>query len=79
MNRDEILNRVTEIFRDVFDDDTIELTEETTAADIEDWDSLSHLTLISAVEDAFHYKFSMKDVLGMENVGAMLTILENRK
>lgn len=76
MKREEILEKVTGIFRDVFDDDSIVITDETTATDIEDWDSLTHITLVSEIEDAFDYKFSMKDVLGMKNVGEMLDILE---
>ncbi len=78
MTRNEIAEKVTEIFRDVFDDDSIVISDETTAADIEDWDSLTHITLISEIEDAFDIKFSMKDVLGMKNVGEMLDILENK-
>ncbi len=77
MNRSEIKEKVTEIFRDVFDDESIEITDETTAADIEDWDSLTHITLISEVESAFGLKFGMKDVIGMKNVGEMLDILES--
>ena len=77
MTREEILDKVTEIFRDVFDDDTIVVTEEMTAADIEDWDSLTHITLISEVENAFDFTFAMKDVLGMKNVGEMLDIIQN--
>ena len=76
MTRDEILEKATDIFRDVFDDDTIVITPETTAADIEDWDSLTHITLIAEIEDEFDYKFSMKDILGMKNVGEMLDLLE---
>ncbi len=76
MTRNEILEKVTGIFRDVFDDDSIVITDETVAADIEDWDSLTHITLISEIEDGFNCKFSMKDVLGMKNVGEMLDILE---
>ena len=79
MNRNEILEKTTEIFHDVFDDDSIVITDETTAADIEDWDSLTHITLIAEIEDAFNYKFSMKEVLGMKNVGEMLDILEKQK
>ena len=77
MSREEILRKVNEIFWNVFDDDTIEVVEETTAADIEDWDSLTHITLISEVENAFGFTFAMKDVLGMKNVGEMLDIIEN--
>jgi len=75
MKRDEIFKNLNEIFRDVFDDDEIEVKEETSAADIEDWDSLTHITLISAVEDEFDVKFSMKDVIGMKNVGEMVNII----
>ena len=77
MSREEILRKVNEIFWDVFDDDTIEVVEETTAADVEDWDSLTHITLISEVENTFGFTFAMKDVLGMKNVGEMLDIIEN--
>ena len=76
MNRNEILEKTTGIFRDVFDDESIVITEETTAADIEDWDSLTHISLISEIENCFKYKFGMKEVLGMKNVGDMLDILE---
>lgn len=75
MERNEIFKKVNEIFVDVFDDDSIVIGEETSAKDIEDWDSLTHITLISAVEEEFGIKFSMKDVLGMKNVGEMVDII----
>lgn len=75
MNRQEIFEKLNEIFSDVFDEE-ITVTPETTADDIEDWDSLTHITLISEVEDAFDIKFAMKDVLGMKNVGEMADIIE---
>ncbi len=74
MTRQEIFEKLSEIFSDVFDEE-ITVTEETTSADVADWDSLTHITLISEVEDAFDMKFSMKDVLGMENVGEMADII----
>lgn len=76
MSREEILKKVNEIFWDVFDDESIVVTEETTAADIEDWDSLTHITLISEIEGEFGFTFAMKDVLGMKNVGEMLDIIK---
>lgn len=76
MERNEIFEKLNEIFKDVFDDETLTVTEETSAADIEDWDSLTHITLISEVEDAFDMKFSMKEVVGMKNVGEMADIIE---
>ena len=75
MTREEVFEKLTEVFRDVFDDEDITLSEETTADDIEDWDSLMHITLISEVEDAFDVHFSMKDVTGMHNVGEMVSII----
>ena len=74
MTKQEIFEKLNEIFSDVFDED-ITVTAETTSADIEEWDSLTHITLISEVEDAFDMKFSMKDVLGMKNVGEMADII----
>lgn len=76
MKREEIFEKVQNVFRDVFDDEELVINDETTAADIEDWDSLTHITLISEIEDVFNYKFSMKDVLGLKNVGEMITLLE---
>lgn len=75
----EIFDRLNEVFQDVFDDDSITVTEQTTAADIEDWDSLSHITLVSAVEDEFRMKFSMKEVVEMKNVGEMVAIIAERR
>ena len=79
MSRNESMKKVTEIFHDVFDDESIVLFDSTIADDIEDWDSLSHITLISEIEDAFGIKFSMKDITGMKNVGEMLDILTKHK
>lgn len=76
MNRNEIFEKLTEIFRDVFDDESIELKETTTAADIEEWDSLTHIVLLSAVEDDFGIKFDMKAVQGLKDVGAMADLIQ---
>ena len=74
MDRQEVFKRLNEIFQDIFDDEELVVTDETCADDVEDWDSLRHITLISAVE----MKFAMKEVLEMENVGAMADILMER-
>ena len=76
MDTNEIFERLNEVFRDDFDDDTITVTEDTTAADVDDWDSLMHITLISAVEDEFDIKFNMKDVVSMKRVGDMVDIIQ---
>lgn len=78
MTNEAILARLTEVFRDVFDDDSIVISAETTANDIEEWDSIEHINLISAVEAAFGMRFQMKEVSGMKNVGEMLSILAER-
>ncbi|MCH5200728.1 MAG: acyl carrier protein [Oscillospiraceae bacterium] len=75
---EEIYRRLNEVFRDVFDDDGIEVNENTTAADIEDWDSLNHITLIDAVESEFGVRFTMGEVSGMKNVGEMAQIIKER-
>lgn len=69
MNRTEILEKLNEVFHDVFDNNDIVVTEQTNANDIEEWDSLIHITLISAVEDEFDVSFDMKTVVSMKNVG----------
>lgn len=78
MNIEEIQVKLTEVFRDVFDDESIEITRATTAADIEEWDSLEHINLIEAVEKEFDMRFRMKEVSGMKNVGEMIDIIAER-
>lgn len=78
MDKEQVMERLTEIFRDVFDDDSIKISDSTTADDIEAWDSLEHITLISAVEKAFKMRFTMREVSGMKNVGEMAGILLER-
>ena len=75
---EEIYERLNAVFRDFFDDEDIELDEETTADDIDDWDSLNHITLMAAVEDEFGIRFTMGEVSGMKNVGEMAQIIKER-
>lgn len=79
MMREEILVNLTKVFREEFDNESIVLTEETTADDVEEWDSLEHINLIVAVEEEFGIKFTMSEVTGMKNVGKMVDIIEERK
>ncbi len=78
MNREEVIRRLNEVFRDVFGDDSISVSEETTSADIEDWDSIEHINLIGSVESEFGMKFKMREVSGMKNVGEMIRIICER-
>lgn len=75
MTRTEIYEKLSEVFEDVFDE-AVELTDATTAADVEGWDSLTHITLLSAVEDEFEIKFDMKAVQSLKDMGAMVDVIE---
>lgn len=74
----DITEKLQEIFCDVFDDDEIEITEETTADDIEGWDSLTHVQLIVAVEKAFSVKFSTVEVMKLKNVGEFIELIRKK-
>ena len=75
MTREEVFERLNKVFRDVFDDDDITVTETSTSADIDDWDSLEHINLVAAVEQEFGMKFTMGQVVTMKNVGEMVDII----
>lgn len=75
MNTQEILCKLNEIFQDVFDDEDLQVSMETTAQDIEEWDSLMHISLIVSVENTFQIKFSMEEVAEMKNVGEMVKMI----
>ena len=72
MEKDVVLSRVQDIFRDILDNDEIVLSDETTADDIEEWDSLSHIQLIVAIEKAFKIKFTSLEIMKWNNVGEMV-------
>ena len=78
MSREEIYEQLNEVFRDVFDDDTIEVNDQTTSRDIEDWDSLEHINLIAAIETQFGMKFTMGQVVTKKNVGEMVDIISSQ-
>ena len=78
MSREEIFKKLNEVFCDVFDDPDIRVNDSTTAADIDGWESLKHITLISSVENAFDISFSMKEVVKMKNVGEMVDRIEEK-
>lgn len=75
MSREEVFKTLNEVFRDVFDDESITVNDDTTADDIEDWDSLEHINLMAAVESEFGIKFSMGQIMTMKNVGEMADII----
>lgn len=74
----DIHAHLQEVFREVFEDDSISISESMTAADLEEWDSLSHITLVLAVEKAFDVRLKAAEVGGLANVGEMIALLEQR-
>lgn len=73
---DDTWPKLTAVFHDVFEDDEIEIGPDTTAQDIEDWDSLMHVSLVVAVEKRFSVRFSSGDVAGLKNVGELVELIE---
>ncbi|WP_294288695.1 acyl carrier protein [uncultured Chryseobacterium sp.] len=72
MSRNEVLEKLIPIFREQLDNEEIELNAETTAEDIEEWDSLSHIQLIVAIEKAFGIRFTSAEIQSWNNVGEMI-------
>ena len=72
MDRKKILEKVNEIFIDTLDDDEIVILEESSADDIEDWDSLTHIQLVVATEKAFGIRFTSQEIQTWKNVGEMI-------
>ena len=78
MEKAEIVKELTPVFRKVFDNNTLELTDELSALDVENWDSLSHMLLIAGVENKFAIKFKLKDLNKMANVGDMIAVISSK-
>jgi len=75
---EDLILRVQEIMADTFDLDDLAITPDTTAADIEEWDSLSHIRLIVAIEREFGIKFSNSEIEGLANVGDLLAAISSK-
>lgn len=79
MERDDILKKVEEIFREELELDDLVLTDETTADDVEEWDSLSHVQLVVALEKGFGIKFTSREILSWDNVGDLVDCIASKK
>jgi acyl carrier protein len=75
MEKSEVVNKLTPVFRKVFSDESLTITDSLTANDVANWDSLSHMLLITEVENSFGIKFKLKDLNKMRNVGDMVDII----
>ena len=78
MNRNEIVEKLTLVFHEVFNDNTIVLRDDMTAADVENWDSLTHMLMITKVEEVFGIKFKLKELNKLKMVGDLISIIETK-
>lgn len=78
MERNEITEKLTPVFRTVLNHSTLELTDELSANDVDNWDSLSHMLLISEIEKEFDIKFKLKELNKMKNVGDLISIITSK-
>ena len=78
MNRNEINEKLTAIFHEIFNDNTIVLSDEMTAKDVENWDSLTHMLMITKVEETFGIKFKLKELNKLKMVGDLISIIETK-
>jgi acyl carrier protein len=78
MDDPQLYSRLTSVFHDVFDDETIEVTPQLTAKDVDGWDSLTHIRLILTIEKTFKVKFSTSEIGKLENVGQLATLIKGR-
>ncbi|VIO71731.1 acyl carrier protein [Bradyrhizobium ivorense] len=78
MQKTEVYSKLTAVFQDVFDEDDLALTPQTTADDVDGWDSLSHIRLVLAVSKAFGVKFSASEIGSLKNVGEFADLIEKK-
>jgi len=78
MEKTQVFSKLTTVFREVFDEDELNLTPQTTADDVDGWDSLSHIRLVLAVSRAFGVKFSASEIGNLKNVGEFADLIEKK-
>ena len=74
----EIETKLQDVFRDVFQDDSLVILPEMTAGDVDKWDSITHLIMISKVEDVFNVSFRLKELIKLKNVGDLIALLKEK-
>ena len=75
MTRKEVFNGVQDIFRDIFDEDDMVIEDKTNSDDVEEWDSLNHINLVSAFEKEFKIKFTLEELISLKDVGTMVDLM----
>jgi len=78
MERNDILERVQAVFRDELELDDLVLTDDTTADDVEEWDSLTHIQIVVALEKTFGLKFTSREILSWDNVGDLVDCIAKK-
>ena len=79
MTRNEVFSGIQDIFRDIFDADDLVISSTTNSDEIEDWDSLNHINLVSAIEKEFKIKFALGELMTLKDVGAMVDLMMTEK
>lgn len=79
MTQEVIIQELNKIFQDTFNDDSISVAIETSADDIEEWDSISHVQLVFAIETAFEVKFSNQEILSLVDIGSIISLVSEKK
>ena len=78
MSNEEVFSKIQDIFRDLFDDKTLEIRNETNSSHIEDWDSLNNINLLVAIEKEFDIKFTINELQSLNDVGAMIELMMSK-
>ena len=78
MNREKVFNGVQDIFRDIFDEDDMVIGDDTSSDDVDEWDSLNHINLVSAIEKDFKIRFSLSELIVLKDVGAMVDLMMDK-
>ena len=79
MTRNEVLSVIQDIFRDIFDVDNLVISHTTSSDEIEDWDSLNHINLVSAIEKEYKIQFALGELMTLKDVGAMVDLMMTEK
>ena len=78
MTKEEVLDKLQPIFRDIFNDDSLVISEETDADDIDEWDSFNNINLVASIEREFNINFTLDELQDLEDVGAMADLIAKK-